>query len=174
MIARATHQDLGDRNDTRGTLDLRAVSSSGGIEYPRWTFRTFEKWRAAEIFDRGFFVLQFDTFGDTHFDYYALLRSEGGRLKGSLHRDFVRRRDERVSGLNLSRPGRSSVRVRVPLKKMKFGERFDYRWVSQSLWTGPKCRNVCIDRAPDRGAVVEPEPATTISPTVTVVPSPTD
>lgn len=140
--------------------------------YPRWTTYTWNGWSAAHIWDRGFVVFEFDTLGNSRFDYYALIRSTGDRLEASLHRDLRRKSDRRVARLHLTRPGKASVRVRIPLDKMHFDEEFVYRWKAQTLWTGPHCRDVCMDRAPDRGAIEQPQPKPT--PTITITPTPTE
>ncbi|HYI46574.1 MAG TPA: hypothetical protein VE174_14045 [Actinomycetota bacterium] len=174
VIAGASHQDVQDPLDTRGPLDVRSVKMTQGGRYPRWVISTWDSWKASKIFDRGYLLLEYDTLGDRHFDYYALIRSTGGRLSGTLHRDYDRKSDRRVARLHLSRPGQGSVRVRVPLKKMTFKDPFRYRWKAHTLWSGRRCVEVCIDRVPDSGSVTEPRPVPTPTPTVTITPTPTD
>ena len=172
LIAGASHQDVQDPIDTRGALDVRTVKMAKGGTEPHWVIATWNSWTASEIFDRGFLLIEFDTLGDRHFDYYALVRSTGDRLSATLHRDYDRKTDRRVANLRLSRPGKGSVRVRVPLSKMQFKDPFNYRWKAHTLWSGRRCPDVCIDRAPDSGSVTEPRPAPT--PTLTITPTPTD
>ena len=169
-VSLANHVDLNDANDTRGPLDVRGVSVGPG-DAPRWSISTWGRWRAAEIWDTGFFVIKFDTFGDSHHDYYALVRSSGSRLVGSLHRDFVERRDRELRDLRVARPDRRSVRVKVPYRAMRFSQPGTYRWVVNSTFTSSRCgKAACLDRAPDEGAIDEPrEPVPT--PTVTATPT---
>ncbi len=157
LVSQASHRDLRDQNDTRGPLDVRLVQV-GEQRSPRWSIYTYGRWRARTIWDRGFVVIKFDTFGDTHFDYYALILSDGYRLLGSLWRDHARRDDKEISKLKVSRPNRRSAAVRVRFGKMRFRDPMSYRWNLTTTWTGKRCGNVCFDRVPDKGAVVEPEP----------------
>ncbi|MEA2448029.1 MAG: hypothetical protein QOK47_1666 [Actinomycetota bacterium] len=176
VLAFASHQNLQDRNDARGPLDIAEVKMSGDVRFPRWTTFTWKKWTAAHIWDRGFLLVEFDTLGNSRFDYYAMVRSDGERLLASLHRDYRKKDDRRVARLHLARPGKSSVRIRVPLDKMEFEEELHYRWKAQTMWTGSHCTAVCFDRAPDKGAVEEPRsaPTPTPTPTITITPTPTD
>jgi len=175
----ASHADLRDRNDQRGPLDVRAVGMSSGNQ-PSWTIRTWDRWSATSIWDRGFLALKYDTFGDSHFDYYALIRSDGFRLRGTLHRDYKRQADEQLRRLATARPDRASVRVKVPLGAMRFDEEFVFRWTTATTWLSGRCEGgICLDRAPNKGAVEEPRrpvptPTLTVSPTPTPTPSDTD
>jgi hypothetical protein len=171
LVSFASHADVEDNNDTRGPLDVRTVRMSAGNS-PRWTFSTFDRWRATEIWDSGFFVVKLDTFGDERFDYFALIRSVGDRLDGSLYRDYRRKDDKRKTGLRVGRPNRRSALVTVPLSRLRFTQRGVFRWTTTATWTSARCgRATCLDRAPDRGAVDEPRgvptPTITTSPTAT-------
>jgi hypothetical protein len=151
----AHHLDVSDGNDVDGVLDIRRVAIYG--RPPTWNIVTQRRWRARSIWDRGFLLVAFNTFGSARYDYYALIRSSGRRLRAELYRDRARKRDYKVSSLKTWRPNRRSVKVRVPLDKMSFGKkRAYYRWFAQSLLTGPDCRRTCIDLAPDRSGVREP------------------
>lgn len=170
LVGSASHADVTDPNDARGPLDIRSVRMSAG-DPSRWTFATWDSWRPAEIWDSGFLVVRFDTFGDSHFDYYALVRSDGNRLRGTLHRDYKRREDSVQQKLRVIRPSRSSARVTVPLGRMRFQQAGVFRWNARSTWANARCGEaLCLDRAPDRGAVEEPRrPVPT--PTITVTPT---
>jgi hypothetical protein len=172
VLAGASHRDLSDGNDTRGRLDVRKVKSFGAVKKPGWRVITRARWNVRWVQDRGFALINLDTFGDSRFDYYALIGSNGSRMKGTLWRDRSSRRDRMVSKLAVWRADRKSVSVRVPLSKMKRGnKRLEYRWYVQTLYTSSKCKQVCIDRVPNRGAISDPNgrtpPTPTVSPTET-------
>ena len=174
VLAIASHEPARDRRDVRGPLDIRGAHVSEDRK-PRWTTFTYAKWRARNIFDRGYFVIQFDTVGDPHFDYFAMIRSDGYRLQGTLHRDYRKRDDEHVVGLAVWRPGRGSLKVKIPIGRMRGGSDRFYRWKLRSLWTGSTCQDVCIDKVPNDGAIVEPVGAgPSPTPTITITPSPSD
>jgi hypothetical protein len=154
-LASAHHVDVTDPDDVDGVLDLRRVSLYG--KPPVWSLKTRRPWRARTIWDRGFLLVALDTFGSARYDYYALIRSDGRRLRAALWRDRSRKKDYRVTWLKTWRPDRRRVKVRLPLRTMTFGKRRRfYRWYSQTLLTGPDCRRTCIDVAPDRSGVREP------------------
>jgi hypothetical protein len=154
-VVTAQHLDVSDGNDVDGVLDIRRVAVYG--RPPTWNIVTHRRWRARSIWDRGFLVVAFNTFASARYDYYALIRSTGRRLRAELYRDRTKKRDYKVSSLKTWRPDRRSVKVRVPLERMIFGKkRRYYRWYAQSLLTGPDCRRTCIDLAPDRSGVREP------------------
>ena len=167
MLAGASHQDLRDGDDTRGSLDVRKVKTFRPTKKPVWRIITDERWIVRRIHDRGFALVNLDTFGDARFDYYALIGSNGSRMKGALWRDRTSRRDRRVSKLAAWRADRRSVSVRIPLRKVKRGtKRLEYRWYVQTLYTSSNCKQVCIDRAPNRGAIRDPNGRTPPKPTL--------
>ncbi len=161
LFASARHLDVRDPNDTRGLLDVRRVRVIGE-ERPRFTVLTFRRWTTADIYDRGFVLVYLDTFGNERFDYYALLRSVGGAMQGTLFRDRSRKRDLRVATLNIFRMSKDGVSVRIPLRSMRFGTtRLHYVWSVQTLMSNGRCRRVCFDRAPDSGGILEPRQTVT-------------
>lgn len=179
-LASAKHAELQDGKDTTGLLDISRVRLHGQ-ERPVWKIITFARWGTERIFDRGYAIVNIDARGDGHFEYYALLRSVGGRMTGELFRNRKQKSDFSVGNVKVWRNDRKSVSVRIPLRKLRMdAERTYYRWFVQTLMTGRNCPRVCIDRAPDEGSIhqslVEPTPTPTItvspSPTVTVEPSP--
>ncbi len=171
--AGATHTAVPDPADTRGALDLSRVRMVGNEE-PRWIISTYETWSIAGLRDTGFFVIEIDTFGTSYGDYFVLVRSTGDRLVASLWRDHRNRSDKRIRTLRMSRPTAASIRVRVPLKRLNFGDRTSYRWRVTTMWTGPSCRRVCLDHAPDTGGINEPVPGAlppSPTPSFTIVPT---
>jgi hypothetical protein len=173
VLAGASHRDLRDPNDTRGRLDVRSVKSFGAIRKPGWRIVTGARWTARRMQDRGFVLVNLDTFGSSRFDYYALIGSNGSRMKGTLWRDRASKRDRRVSKLGVWRADERSVSLRIPLSRMKLGnERLEYRWYAQTLFTSSKCKQVCIDRVPNRGAINEPNGRTPSTPTTPPTESP--
>jgi len=152
--ALAHHTDLRDTNDVRGKLDIREVHLSHKERPPIWRVVTFQKWRIREIWDLGFVLVFLDTAGSSESDYYALVRSDGERIRASLYRDRREARDVALRGLRTWRVGGRSVSVAVPLRFLEFGpHRTSYLWWAMTLKTGPACHRVCIDLAPDGGAV---------------------
>ncbi len=172
-MARADHVVVQDMNDTNGLLDIRRAEVAGPRR-PRFQVTTFERWRVGEIFDLGFTLVQLDTISTPRFDYYALVRSDGSRLRASLWRDRVSKRDYRIARLTAWRLDRANVVVRVPLRLMRIGgRRVTYGWIVETIFTSDECRRTCLDFAPDEGRIDEPLPlpAPTVTPTVTPTPT---
>ena len=172
-FAGATHAPLPDPADNRGALDLSRIRMIGNDE-PRWVMSTYETWSIPGLRDTGFFTIELDTFGTAHPDYYVLVRSTGTRFVGSLWRDHQNRPDERLRTLRVSRPTAASIRVRVPITQLNFGSRAVYFWRVTTLWTGPRCRRVCIDHAPNGDRMSEPVPGAlppSPTPSFTIVPT---
>ena len=179
--ASAGHSDILDPNDTRGWLDVRRVTTEGRAR-PRWKVVTWGSWRASQIWDAGYVTINLDTFGRPDPDYYILVGSVGTHLFGELWRDRDTRRDFRVSGVRVWRAANNSLSARIPLAKMRIGERrVAYTWYVETIYTSDSCRRVCFDLAPDTGVVTEPlpfvtptvRPTPTPTPTVTTSPTPT-
>ena len=169
MFAQATHQDSKDGNDVRGHLDIREVKTSGETPNPVWKIIASSRITTKLLRDRGFFLVYLDTFRDSHFDYYVLVSSNGSTMKGTLWRDRTKSPDRNVGNVAVWRRDKSSVTVRVPLNKLNTGGKAQvtYRWFIKTLFTGPNCRRVCIDRAPNEGALTESNGKQTPSPTDT-------
>ncbi len=172
----AGHLAVTDDNDTRGLLDVRRVTHTGG-ERPRWNVITYDGWTKRRLFDVGYVTLLIDTKGNSHPDYYVLAGSFGTRLYGHLWRDRASRPDYKIAKVKVWKASWKKVAIKLPLAKMKIGSRrVVYRWQVETLFTGPRCRQVCFDLAPDGAAVVEPlpapdEPSPAPSPTPTPEPS---
>lgn len=170
-FAGAGHLPVMDPQDTGGKLDIRRADVFGQ-ERPRWKVATYGWWRPKGIWDRGFILVKLDTFGDERFDYYALVRSVGNRMRGDLYRDRRRKKDRRIARLNVWRKNRRSVSLRIPLQKLNIGpNRVHYSWAVQTLFTAKNCPRTCFDFTPDSGAVVEPLPGID-EPTPTPEPTP--
>lgn len=172
-IALADHVAVQDMNETPGLMDIRRVEVSAGRP-PRFSVTTFEKWRVIEIFDYGFALIHLDTISTPRTDYYALVRSDGLRLRASLWRDRATKRDYRIAKLSVWRTDRTNISVRVPLRLMKVGgRRVTYGWVVETIFTSDECRRTCLDLAPDQGRIDEPLalPTPTATPTPSVTPS---
>ncbi|MQB01616.1 MAG: hypothetical protein GEU78_15225 [Actinobacteria bacterium] len=169
MTVRATHQDLTDGRDTKGRLDIRKVWTWGPHANTGFRIGTFRSWTPKFIWDRGFFVVNVDTFGTSRFDYYVLIRSNGRRMKGLLFRDRAERRDYVIRKVRVWRPDSKSVNFRFPWGDVRFPKRRrHFRWSAQSLFSSDACPSVCIDRVPNKGTVmttVRPAPTPTATPT---------
>ena len=156
-IALASHQPVIDPDDTPGRLDVRRVLIED-LQPQQYEVRTYESWRISRIYDDGFFVIYFDTFGDERFDYYVLVRSMKTRLQSTLWRDRQKGNDRRIAYTRVRHPGPRLLRVNVPIGKMRFGPaRIQYRWQVRTLFISGKCyERLCIDRAPNGRGMVEP------------------
>lgn len=154
-LASAHHVTVRDADDVRGILDVKRVDGFGRRFNPGWTITTFQRWSNRRIWDRGYFVIYLDTFGDAAWDYYALVRSTGDSLEALLFRDRVVKRDYVIRRLTKWRPNSRSVSVRVPFSAIRFPEtRTYYKWRVKTLDNDP-CPRVCIDNVPDRRRVRE-------------------
>jgi hypothetical protein len=179
VLAHARSQ-IGDPNDTAGVLDVSKVKFSGG-QRPRFKAVTFRRWTVDRVRDRGYVLVYLDTFGGERFDYYAMSRSNGKQMLGRLYRDRKKKKDYGISNLDTWRPTKKSVSVRVPLAKLRIDDsRVAYRWYVFTLFTGPSCKKVCFDAAPDNpvteplpGAMPTPSPSPSPSPTPTATPTAT-
>jgi hypothetical protein len=157
LPASAVHTEVRDGDDTPGKLDLRRVEMRQGP--PRkWVLKTHGGFHAGEIFDKGYLLVYFDTFGTKRFDYYVLLRPTRSRIKGSLWKDAKSpNNDVFLSNTRVRKPNKRTVSTTVPFRKMRTPDgRLTYRWHARTIYTGPKCRRVCIDRAPDNSSIHEP------------------
>ena len=156
--ASAHHVVVNDPDDTRGFLDVRKVDVLG-LERPRWKIGTWGWWTARTIFDRGYLLVHLDSFGDSRYDYYVLVRSRGYDMAASLWRDFQNKPDKFKTELTVWRKSKRNVSVRVPLSLLYFpGANRVWTWEVETLFTSDRCRRVCMDRAPDEGRVREPQP----------------
>jgi hypothetical protein len=158
-IADASHQDINDPNDTDGKLDIKKVASFG-TQRPARKITTFSSWTTREMRDSGYFTVWYDTRFNSRFDYFVLARSIGRKMEGTLWRDFASRPDRVVGDAQVWRTDDRSVTIRISLDQMVLGDkRQSYRWAVESIRNGGSaCGNVCFDRAPDSGVVVEPIP----------------
>lgn len=176
MLATANHEIVTDGNDAKGWLDIKKVKTAG-IEKPEFKVVTHTTWSVKEMWDTGFVLVSFDTFDDKSFDYYALVKSNGSELKGRLYRDRSNKPDKKIAKLKVWRDNKKSVSLRVHLDDMRLGgkNQLTYRWYAQTLLSGDVCFNVCFDRAPNDGALKEPNGKPTPTPTITTPapPSPT-
>ena len=93
LIASADHVSVTDPNDARGPFDVRRVRVDG-IRSPRYDVVMFKRWTVAQVWDRSFALLYFDTMGDEAADYHVLVRSDGYRMRARLYRDRPAKRDK--------------------------------------------------------------------------------
>ena len=166
------HDDVPDADDTRGLLDVRKVQldHEGGTEF---TVITFATWKVPTLWDRGNAFVLLDTEGGAPAEYFALVRSTGRTLEGSLWRVRHGRADRFVRRLTIRRKSGKSVSIAVPIKSLKFGRsRESYRWWVSTTFTGAGCRRTCVDRVPDERSMEQWRPG--MSPSPTTSPSPSD
>ena len=145
---------LKDPPDTRGPLDFRRVELRGTRE-ARFKVWTGAGWRARRLQDRGYFLVHLDTFGTPHFDHFALARSVGRTLEGTLWRDSRKKDPRLLRHIPARHPSRRTASVLVPLRSVPL-RRSHFRWSVQSLWSGWPCDRTCFDRAPRRGGELRP------------------
>ena len=172
LVATARHTAVHDPNDTKGTFDVQRAEMARG-QTNKWKIKTFAGWSTVEVWDRGFVLIYLDTFGTRRADYYALVRSNGREMVGTLYRDRSNKNDYRIRGLGVSHKRRDVVKVTLGFQGLRRRASRVYRWYSETLWSGDKCRRICFDRAPNNGSVVEPAPdvtPTVPTPTPTVTP----
>ncbi|HEX6844878.1 MAG TPA: hypothetical protein VF235_07175 [Actinomycetota bacterium] len=159
-----------DPNDTPGLFDVetvRFVREPG--EFPRWSVRMYGVWTIAEVWDRGYASVEFDTRYGEDADFYVLVRSLGNRLDATLFR--VRphaQNDLAVAKVKVRRGSPDGLSVWVPLRKLDFGaSRTTFGWWVLTTFTGDRCPASCFDRVPDDGAVQLPVPGVSPSPSPT-------
>ena len=169
--ATAQHVRVLDGSVTRGLLDIRATRNSGDQAANIWIV-TYQRWDIDAMWDQGYLLAWFDTNDEEGYDYYVLARSDGIRMRGILYRDNESSKDKRIAKVTVWRPDRRTVRMRVPLRLMEVGPaRLTYLWYAQTIFTGRRCRTVCLDRAPNRNGIEEPLPgAPTPTPTMSLSP----
>jgi hypothetical protein len=148
---------IGDPNDTTGPLDVRRVEKRYTAR-PLWRITTGPKWTAREIWDKGYFLVHFDTAGDSsHFERYALIRGTPNGMAASLWRDRQRRSDYRLGPVTVRRASQDSVSIRLSLTRLDISSsRTFYRWFVRSLYSSGRCPRVCIDQAPDGRSIRDP------------------
>jgi hypothetical protein len=165
VVAGAHDSDLVDPNDTRGSLDVRQVRLAHQPGPPQWTIVTFEEWRTAAMWDRGYLMVLLDTEGGAGAEYYLLVRSAGTVLQGSLWRVRATGPDSFVDSVPTKRFSRRSATVQVGLARLVFGPRRTfYRWWVQTVFTSDICRRTCHDRAPNGESILQWRPRMSPSP----------
>ncbi len=153
--ARATHTNQTDANDVRGLLDLQSVVFRHDLSPWVWVFRTYSTWTAKRIWDRGFLIVELDTFGSDAVDYVAVVRSNGRGMLGDLFRRRKNGDEIHLRGLRAWRAGSRGAGFRLPRSALKYGaSRTAFGWRVLSSYTGARCRTTCIDRVPDDGSMV--------------------
>ena len=174
LLASARHVDVRDRDAARGPLDIRRVEMAGKAATPRWFVMTYGAWRTQRIWDRGYVLVQLDTFGTSRPDYYVLVRSTGTRLVATLFRDRRGKPDRKVTRVRVARRNRRTLAAWAPLRRMRRRSGGLYSWYVLSLYNSRNCSRVCFDRAPERGAVAEPGATASPTPSLpTTLPTPT-
>ena len=171
----AIHTSQEDPNDANGALDVRLVELHHSTPTtPVWTFVTFSTWTVDRMWDKGYLLVYLDTYWSDRPDYYALIRSDGDRLRGELFRDKVDGPDVFLQDLTVWRGDAHRAAVKVPLSAMRIGTvRSVYSWYTVTLLTSAICPSVCLDRVPDAGMVEQLLPGATTTPPTTSPPTET-
>ncbi len=165
--------ELEDPNDTRGPMDVLTVTFDAA-DRPTWTVALEQPWRDRATWDRAYVFVYLDVIGDPRGDLYAIVRSTGSEITGSLWRDPKHGNDIRVRPLEVLWRSPKEIALTIPLGAMDVGAfRSIYRWWVVTTFTGKVCRRTCIDRAPDEGAIEQPLPGVSPTPTPTGTPTTT-
>jgi hypothetical protein len=173
LPASANHTRQTDPNDVDGRFDLETVRFDHDSPPPRWTFVTFASWTLAQVWDRGYLLVELDTLGDEEPDYVAVIRSDGRDLDARLFRLRADGRQVEVDTLATGKDGGRSAWVAVALRKLTIGgSRTSYFWAALSSFTAADCPLTCLDRVPDEGMVEQPLPGITPTPMPTPTPTP--
>lgn len=152
----AEHVNVRDGNDVDGRLDLRAVEMREGPPR-RWILKTHKAFSPNRIFDRGYLLVYFDTYGTKRFDYYVLLRPKRHKVVGELFKDRKQARDEMLATTKVRKPGKRSIVTTVPFREMRKPQTaLTYRWHARTIYSSRSCKRVCIDRAPNARSIEEP------------------
>lgn len=162
-----------DPNDTAGRLDVKGIRLDPDASH-RWRFATFGRWSLAQIWDRGYLIVQLDTAGDEAIDHLAVVGSDGRALVGTLFR--IRRDGSLVviGTIGASKAGSRAAVVSVALHKLSIGaNRTSYFWSALTTSTGSACQRTCFDAVPDSGMIEQLLPGVTPSPSPTPSPIPT-
>lgn len=146
--------ELTDPRDTRGPLDIRRVELRGTKE-ARFRVATEARWTARRLQDRGYLLVHLDTLGTPRFDHFALVRSPGRGVEGSLWRARRGHDPRLLRSIPARHTGARTAAVVVPLRSVAL-RRSHFRWRAQTLWSGWPCDRTCFDRAPGRGGVRRP------------------
>jgi hypothetical protein len=174
LPASANHTRQTDPNDVDGRFDLETVRFDHDVPPPRWTFVTFARWTVAQVWDRGYLLVELDTLGDEEADYVAVVRSDGRGLDARLFRLRADGHQVELGTLPTGKDGGRSAWVEVALRKLTFGRsRTSYFWAALSSFTAADCPHTCLDQVPDEGMVEQILPGVTPSPTPSPTPTPT-
>jgi hypothetical protein len=172
LPALAAHTNQADPNDTAGPLDVRTVRFTHGGA-PTWRVATFARWSAAELWDRGYVMVELDTRGDDAVDRVVVVRSDGRDLTAILYRVRSDGSQVAVRTLAADKDGSRGARVSVALRELAVGSaRTSYRWAVLTVFSGPGCSRTCLDHVPDEGMVEQLLPGVTPTPTPTATPTP--
>lgn len=157
LPAGAHDTDQADPNDTDGRLDLKMVELSHDATRGRWFMSSFTRWSPKQIWDQGYFLVYVDTKGNAQVDYYGLVYSDGRKIKGGLYRDEPNGKDPKIGSLPATKADARTAAVTLAFSKITIGDtRTEWGWSTQTLFTGPDCKKVCMDLVPDTGMVVQP------------------
>lgn len=160
LPAAAAKTAVSDPRDVRGKLDLKEVRRSGS-ERLTWRMITYERWRVKDIWIAGFLVVDLDTRGNEHPDFYVLIEPTHTNMKARLFRDRRKKDDYEIGKLKAWRKDQKSASFRLPFRRLTVADaRTTYSWRAQTLFNGnDRCSQVCFDLAPENEAwVVEPLP----------------
>ena len=173
LPASANHTRQTDPNDVDGRFDLETVRFDHDPPPPRWTFFTFTRWTVAQVWDRGYLLVELDTLRGEEPDYLAVVRSVGRNLEARLFRLRADGHQVELGTLATGKDGGRSAWVAIALRDLTFGRtRTSYFWAALSSFTGRECTHTCLDRVPDEGMVEQVLPGVTPTPTPTPTPSP--
>lgn len=137
-----------DVRERGARVDLRTVRPTFGSTVTI-AIGSWYPWSLAELEERGWFVIRFDSLGSGAADALAVVRVHRGVLSASLFR-VTSTTESRVASLVVRRLSSSRISVAVPLSRLqRDATRTMYRWGVSSLYLTSVCpRTVCLDDAP--------------------------
>ena len=145
-----------DGTDTAGRLDARLVQTSSGEGVSAWRVVVGRPVPVGQLWDTGYVAVSLDTAGDARFEWHAIFRSTGKKVRGLLLRDGAR---GAVGRVRARRPGLRSMVLRISLARLGIPlERLYLRWAVRTVFTGPGCRTVCLDGVPAESEGAFPQP----------------
>jgi hypothetical protein len=153
-VAGANIDPISDGDDTRGRLDIQAVTTpvfQGGNNLANavHTISTYGRWRPRELSGANAIEIFYNTDGDRRWERIAVAFFAGGRLRGALLNGSGRF----LSEADVERPNRRSLTI--GLSPGQLGKPAGYRWAAFSFFkNATACAKVCVDRAPDQGRVL--------------------
>ncbi len=135
-----------DGNDTKGPLDLAAARVSHAPGASWFKIKARSRFTNKQINgNKGFFEVDIDTNADKAPNYYVVVVSRKGKMRGWLFRG----NNKIVTRKLVARRGRRVVRVKVPLAKIGSPKSYDFAAFSSYFAAPCSSGHPCIDSIPN-------------------------